>query len=62
MSASKYDHSGKRSGEWLKLKNHGNISMSDTLDLIPIGGFYGKGKRSGTIGAYLMASYNRDLG
>ena len=61
MSASKYDYSGKRSGEWLKLKNQG-LSMQDTLDLVPIGGFYGRGKRSGTIGAYLMASYNRESG
>ena len=36
--------------------------MQDTIDLIPIGGFYGKGKRQGTIGAYLMACYNKETG
>ena len=31
--------------------------LPDTLDLIPIAGFWGKGKRSGVIGTYLMAAY-----
>jgi len=30
----------------------------DTLDLVPIAGYYGKGKRSNTFGAYLMGCYN----
>jgi DNA ligase-1 len=32
--------------------------MKDTIDLIPIGAYYGKGSRAGLFGAYLMASYN----
>ena len=32
--------------------------MSDTLDLIPIAAFYGRGKRTGTYGSYLMATYD----
>lgn len=32
--------------------------MSDTIDLIPIAGFWGKGKRKGVFGAYLMAAYS----
>ena len=36
--------------------------MSDTIDLIPIGAFYGKGLRAGMFGAYLMAAYNQEKG
>ena len=59
-SESKYDVSGTRTSEWVKLKNQGlfSDSMSDTIDLIPIGAFYGKGLRAGIFGAYLMAAYN----
>ena len=33
--------------------------MQDTIDLIPIGAYYGKGSRAGVFGAYLLASYNK---
>lgn len=36
--------------------------MSDTLDLVPIGAFFGKGSRAGVFGAYLMAAYNQKSG
>ena len=35
--------------------------IRDTLDLIPIGGFYGKGSRTGLFGSYLMAAYSSTL-
>ena len=46
---------------WLKLKNLIKVSgLSDTLDLVPIGAFFGRGRRSGFLGSYLIGSYNPD--
>jgi DNA ligase 1 len=36
----------------------GQGGIADTLDLIPIGGYYGKGNRTGMFGSFLMAAYN----
>ena len=50
-----YETTGKRVNTWLKFKNKG---MPDTLDLVPIGAFMGKGNRTGSYGSFLMASFN----
>ncbi|MAM42668.1 MAG: ATP-dependent DNA ligase [Thaumarchaeota archaeon] len=51
---------GAREYLWIKLKKEYNTEMSDTLDLVVIGGIYGKGKRVNTYGALLLASYDKE--
>lgn len=41
-------------------KNILGSGIADSLDLIPIAAFWGKGKRSGIFGAYLMAAYSSE--
>lgn len=50
---------GVRGWNWIKWKKEYVKEMVDTFDLVVVGAYYGKGKRSGVYGALLCASYNK---
>ncbi|MEM3671334.1 MAG: ATP-dependent DNA ligase, partial [Thermoprotei archaeon] len=53
---------GKRGWAWIKYKRDYRADLTDTLDLVVVGGFYGRGKRAGKIGGYLLAAFNESDG
>lgn len=49
---------GARGWLWIKFKRDYRSEMTDTVDLVVVGAFHGRGKRAGTYGTYLLAAYN----
>jgi DNA ligase-1 len=49
---------GARGWLWIKYKRDYKSEMTDTVDLVVVGAFWGKGKRAGSYGALLMAAYD----
>jgi DNA ligase-1 len=51
---------GSRGWLWIKYKRDYKSEMTDTVDLVVVGAFHGRGKRAGTYGAFLLAAYDPD--
>ena len=51
---------GARGWQWIKLKRDYRTELSDTVDLVVIGAFAGRGRRTGVYGAVLLAAYDAD--
>ncbi len=51
---------GNRGFDWIKFKTDYTEDLVDTMDLVVIGAFYGRGRRAGWYGALLMAAYDPD--
>jgi DNA ligase-1 len=51
---------GARGWLWIKYKRDYKSEMTDTVDLVVVGAFHGRGKRAGIYGALLLAAYNKE--
>ena len=49
---------GARGWQWIKLKRDYRTELSDTVDLVVVGAFAGRGRRRGVYGALLLAAYD----
>jgi DNA ligase 1 len=60
MSPDAVYQAGARGWLWIKLKRDYRTELSDTVDLVIVGAFAGRGRRAGTYGAVLLAAYDPD--
>jgi DNA ligase-1 len=51
---------GARGWLWIKLKRDYRTELADTVDLVVVGAYTGRGRRRGTYGAVLLAAYDPD--
>jgi DNA ligase-1 len=55
-------NAGARGFAWIKLKREYRSELTDTIDLVIVGAFHGKGRRTGAYGTYLLAAYDKKRG
>jgi DNA ligase 1 len=58
VAASASYQAGARGWTWIKLKRDYRSELSDTLDLVVVGGLAGRGRRAGMYGALLLSVYD----
>ncbi len=51
---------GNRGYKWLKLKSLEGGKLKDTIDVVLVGAFHGKGRRTGVFGTYIGAVYDTE--
>jgi DNA ligase-1 len=51
---------GARGWLWIKLKRDYRTELADTVDLVVVGAYVGRGRRRGMYGAVLLAAYDPD--
>lgn len=52
---------GNRGFLWLKLKSLAGGKLKDSVDVVIIGAFFGKGRRTGVLGTYIGAVYDPEM-
>jgi DNA ligase-1 len=50
---------GARGFGWIKLKREYKSELTDTIDLVIVGAYHGRGRRVGAYGAYLLAAHDQ---
>jgi len=58
LGADSLYRAGNRGWQWIKYKRDYASELNDSLDLVVVGAFMGRGRRAGWYGAFLMASYD----
>jgi DNA ligase-1 len=58
VATSAHYQAGARGWQWIKLKRDYRTELSDTLDLVVVGGLAGRGRRAGMYGALLLGVYD----